>query len=156
MTIGNWEADERPLRVDMPFDEERLAGTDRKESTAIMEEDGPVPLIEDGATSDRFPVHSAREGVKVELQAESNTFWATQTQIADAFGMTRQNASLKLQNIFKEGEPTKLVVCKESLRAGRDGKTLRAQEHLTPFAALKHTEKALPKPRRRNEREQKQ
>jgi hypothetical protein len=122
----------------------------------MAEEDGPVPLVEDGATGDRFLIYSEREGVKVELQVDGDTFWATQTQMADAFGVTRQNVSLHLQNIFKDGELAESAVCKESLRAGRDGKTLRAQEHLTPFAALKHTEKALPKPRRRNEREQKQ
>ena len=130
MTDGKRGPYERPLHIDMPFDKalERFAQADPKEVGAAMaEKDGPVPLIEDGATGDRFLVYSAREGVKVELQVEGDTFWATQTQMADAFGVTRQNVSLHLQNIFKEGELAESAVCKESLRTGRDGKTYQTK-----------------------------
>jgi hypothetical protein len=42
--------------------------------------------------------------------------------MADAFRVTRQNISLHLLNVFKEGELDEAAVCKESLRTGRDGK----------------------------------
>lgn len=90
---------------------------------AIREDDGPVPLIEDEATGDRFLVYSAHNGIKVELQVAGDTFWATQAQMADAFGVTRQNVSLHLQNVFKEGELVESAVCKDSLRTARDGKS---------------------------------
>lgn len=85
-------------------------------------QDGPVPLIEDETTGDRFLVYHSIRGIKVELQVDGDTFWATQAQMADAFGVTRQNISFHLLNIFKEGELAEEAVCKESLRTGRDGK----------------------------------
>ncbi len=103
---------------------ERFARTDPKEGAAIMaEEDGPVPLVEDGATGDRFLIYSAREGVRVELKVDGDTFWASQSQMAEAFGVTPQNITMHLRNIFKEGELHETAVCKQSLQTGRDGKT---------------------------------
>jgi hypothetical protein len=84
--------------------------------------DGPVPLIEDAATGNRFLVYTTQRGIQVELQVEGNTFWATQMQIAEAFGVTRPNVTMHLQNIFKDGELIESAVCKESLLTARDGK----------------------------------
>jgi hypothetical protein len=89
----------------------------------MAEEDGPVPLVEDGATGDRFLIYSAREGVRVELKVDGDTFWASQSQMAEAFGVTPQNITMHLRNIFKEGELHETAVCKQSLQTGRDGKT---------------------------------
>ena len=86
------------------------------------ESDAPLRLIEDIDTGDRLLVYATARGVKIDLRVERDTFWASQSQMADAFGVTRQNVSLHLQNIFKEGELSELAVCKESLRTGRDGK----------------------------------
>jgi hypothetical protein len=125
MKTGKRGSYEKPVRLDMPFDEAlgRFAATDPEElSEALSNKDGPIPLIEDEDTGDRFLVYHAKAGVRVELQVEGDTFWATQAQMADAFGVTRQNISLHLQNIFKEGELSESAVCKESLRTGRDGK----------------------------------
>lgn len=85
-------------------------------------ENGPVTLIEDGDTGDRFLIYEGRDGVQVELRVEGDTFWASQQQMADAFGVTRQNITMHLQNVFKEGELTESSVCKESLLTARDGK----------------------------------
>jgi hypothetical protein len=81
----------------------------------MAEEDGPVPLVEDGATGDRFLIYSAREGVRVELKVDGDTFWASQSQMAEAFGVTPQNITMHLRNIFKEGELHETAVCKQSL-----------------------------------------
>jgi hypothetical protein len=85
-------------------------------------EAGPVSLVEDGDTGDRFLIYEGRDGVQVELRVEGDTFWATQQQMADAFGVTRQNITLHLQNIFREGELNENTVCKESLLTARDGR----------------------------------
>src|SRR5690349_17483975 len=104
------------LHLDMPFDKalERFAQTDPNELEAGGN-DGPVPLVEDGDTGDRFLIYHGKNGTEVELQVEGDTFWATQRQMADAFGVTTQNISMHLQNIYKEGELNENRTCKESL-----------------------------------------
>jgi len=109
----------------MPFNDAlaRFVATRPDEVEAAMsEKDGPLPLLEDTITGGRFLVYSTERGVKVEFQVEQDTFWATQQQMADAFGVTRQNITMHLQNVFKEGELDENSVCKESLRTARDGK----------------------------------
>jgi hypothetical protein len=85
-------------------------------------EDGPVSLVEDGDTGHRFLIYEGKDGVQVELRVEADTFWASQQQMADAFGVTRQNITIHLQNIFREGELNENAVCKESLLTARDGR----------------------------------
>lgn len=92
------------------------------DGTRFAEKKSPLPLIEDEDTGDRFLVYATDAGVRVELQVEGETFWASQQQMADVFRVTRQNISLHLLNVFKEGELDEAAVCKESLRTGRDGK----------------------------------
>jgi hypothetical protein len=84
---------------------------------AEIDEAGPIPL-----TGNRFLIYHSNRGAKVQLQVDGDTFWATQQQMADAFGVTRPNITMHLQNIFKEGELSESAVCKESLLTGRDGK----------------------------------
>ena len=83
---------------------------------------GPLPLIEDADTGDRFLIYHTAGGVSVELQLADQTFWATQRQMAEAFGVTPQNVTIHLGNIFREGELDETAVCKESLHTARDGK----------------------------------
>jgi hypothetical protein len=92
------------------------------DETPIAGKDGPLPLIEDDNTGDRFLVYATEGGVRVELKVEGETFWATQRQMSDAFGVTPQNVTMHLQNVFKDGELSEAAVCKESLHTGRDGK----------------------------------
>ena len=42
--------------------------------------------------------------VKLEVRIENETVWLTQTQMAELFSPTKQNISLHINNIFKEGE----------------------------------------------------
>jgi hypothetical protein len=60
----------------------------------------------------------------VELRADvkKDTLWATQEQIAQIFGTTKQVISWHTVNIFKEGELNKISVVKESLTTAADGK----------------------------------
>lgn len=81
-----------------------------------------VPLVEDAVTGHRFLVYATERGVDLELLYEGDTFWASQAQMADMFGVTRQNVTMHLKNVFNEGELQQLAVCKESLHTGRDGK----------------------------------
>ena len=121
---GKRGKNEKPLHIDMPFEEalDRFARTNPAEVGAPPAKDGALSLIEDGDTGDRFLVYEGKNGVQVELQVEGNTFWASQQQMADAFGVTRQNITMHLQNVFKDGELNEATACKETLLAGKDGK----------------------------------
>ncbi|MDX7952807.1 RhuM family protein [Lichenihabitans sp. Uapishka_5] len=83
---------------------------------------GPLSLIEDVDTGDRFLIYQGASGVVVELQLADQTFWASQRQMAEAFGVTTQNITIHLRNIFREGELDEAAVCKDSLQTARDGK----------------------------------
>lgn len=53
---------------------------------------------------------------------EKETIWANQKQIAEAFGVTTQNVTIHIKNIYKENELIKKVTCKESLQVQKEGK----------------------------------
>jgi hypothetical protein len=60
--------------------------------------------------------------VKVEVLVREETVWLTQNMLADLFQTTKQNISLHLQNIFKEGELNENSVVKDFLTTAADGK----------------------------------
>lgn len=60
--------------------------------------------------------------VHTEVQLEDESVWLNQNQLADLFKKTKQNISLHIRNIFKEGELSELEVVKESLTTASDGK----------------------------------
>ncbi|MBI2513037.1 MAG: virulence RhuM family protein [Opitutae bacterium] len=59
---------------------------------------------------------------RIQLRADENTVWLTQSETADLFATTKQNISLHLQNIFEDGELREGSVVKESLTTAADGK----------------------------------
>jgi prophage maintenance system killer protein len=61
-----------------------------------------------------------KKGLEVQLSDE--TVWLTQNQMVLLFKKTKQNISLHINNIFKEGELRKDLVVKEYLTTARDGK----------------------------------
>jgi len=50
------------------------------------------------------------------------TVWATQAQMAEVFGVTPQNITLHIKNIYKENELHRGSTCKESLQVQKEGK----------------------------------
>lgn len=56
---------------------------------------------------------------------EDETVWLTQIQMTELFQTSKQNVSLHINNIFKEGELEKEAVVKESLTTAKDGKNTR-------------------------------
>ena len=56
---------------------------------------------------------------------EEDTVWLTQAQMALLFDTTKQNISLHVNNIFKEGELRKEAVVKYFLTTAKDGKKYR-------------------------------
>ena len=71
------------------------------------------------------------ETIRLEVRVEDETVWLTQAQMAELFQTTRNNITLHIGNIFKEGELEDSAVRKESLLTAADGK-----KHKTKFYNL--------------------
>ena len=67
------------------------------------------------------------ETIKLEVRVEDDTVWLTQAQMAELFQTTRNNITLHVGNIFKEGELQEVAVRKESLLTAADGKNYRTK-----------------------------
>lgn len=68
-------------------------------------------------------IYQTQDGAtKINVQLENDTVWLTQAQMAELFQTTKQNISLHVNNIFKEGELLMESVIKESLTTAADGK----------------------------------
>lgn len=61
------------------------------------------------------------ETVKLEVRLEEETVWLTQTQMVELFNSTKQNISLHINNIFKEGELEQKATVKEYLTVQKEG-----------------------------------
>ncbi|MDE6083350.1 MAG: virulence RhuM family protein [Muribaculaceae bacterium] len=65
--------------------------------------------------------------VKLEVRLENETVWLTQQQMTELFQTSKQNISLHVNNIFKEGELDSNSVVKESLTTASDGKKYKTK-----------------------------
>lgn len=59
---------------------------------------------------------------KIEVRLQDETVWLTQKLMAELFQTTKQNISLHINNIFKEGELDENSVVKDFLTTATDGK----------------------------------
>ena len=60
--------------------------------------------------------------VRLEVRVENETVWLTQAQMAELFHASKQNVSLHISNIFKEGELVQNRTVKEYLTVQKEGK----------------------------------
>ncbi len=60
--------------------------------------------------------------LSLDVRVENETVWLNQAQMVDLFQSTKQNISLHINNIFKEGELQRNSVVKEYLTTAADGK----------------------------------
>ena len=65
--------------------------------------------------------------VRIEVKLEDENVWLTQNAMAELFDTTKQNISLHMQNIFREGELTQNSVVKENLTTAKDGKNYKTK-----------------------------
>jgi hypothetical protein len=63
----------------------------------------------------------AKGQVKLKGDFRNETIWATQAEIANVFGVTPQNITLHIRNIYKESELVQNATCKESLQVQKEG-----------------------------------
>lgn len=85
------------------------------------DQSGPLHLIEDADTGDRLLVYSAGQGAQVELRVLGDTFWATQSQMAEMFGVGVASISRHLKNIFDDGELMVNATVSKIERVGNEG-----------------------------------
>jgi hypothetical protein len=61
-------------------------------------------------------IYQDKDGLtKIEVRLENETLWITQQQMAELFQTTKQNVSLHINNIYKEGELQELATVKDFL-----------------------------------------
>ena len=63
--------------------------------------------------------------IRLEVRMHEETVWLTQAQMAVLFETTRNNITLHIKNIFKEGELDEASVSKDFLLTAADGKKYR-------------------------------
>lgn len=117
---------QKPLTIDADFDEtlRRFAQTDPKEVEAEIAKDADqrVRLVGREESAHPLLIYATPKGINVDLAVHDGSLWATQKQLADMFGVTRENITMHLGNVFREGELAEESVCKESLLTAADGK----------------------------------
>jgi hypothetical protein len=73
-------------------------------------------------------IYKASDGsAQLDVKLEEETVWLTQAQMVILFQTTKQNVSLHINNIFKEGELSEKSVVKEYLTTAADGKTYKTK-----------------------------
>jgi len=78
---------------------------------------------EKSATSSQILLYQTEDGrSRIEVRLEDETVWLSQNLMAELFQTTKQNISLHIHNIFKEGELDQHSVVKEYLTTASDGK----------------------------------
>lgn len=65
--------------------------------------------------------------LSLDVRVEDETVWLTQAQMTELFQTTRNNITLHIRNIFKEGELEEHSVCKESLLTAADRKRYKTK-----------------------------
>ena len=64
----------------------------------------------------------AENAININVKIEDETVWLTQSQMVDLFQSTKQNISLHINNIYKEGELDYYSTVKEYLTVQKEGK----------------------------------
>jgi len=77
-------------------------------------------------------IYQTQDGLtKISVRMEGETLWLTQAQMVELFQTTKQNISLHINNVFKEGELDPVSVVKDYLTTAVDGKN-----YLTKYYSL--------------------
>ncbi len=81
------------------------------------------PMIIDS----QLVLYQPDETLSLEVRLEQETVWLTQAQMTELFRTSRNNITMHIGNIFKEGELEENSVCKDSLHTAADGKKYRTK-----------------------------
>lgn len=79
------------------------------------------------ASKNEIILYQPDSTLSLDVRVEDETVWLTQAQMTELFQTTRNNITLHIRNIFKEGELEEISVCKESLLTAADGKRYKTK-----------------------------
>ena len=75
------------------------------------------------STNDKIVIYHTDDGrTSIDVRLEQDTVWLSQAQMVELFQTTKQNVSLHLGNVYKEGELEKEATVKEYLTVKSEGK----------------------------------
>ncbi|MGB4415325.1 MAG: virulence RhuM family protein [Paludibacter sp.] len=86
-------------------------------------------MLPEKSNSELLIYQSGDGQIKIQVRLEDNTVWITQADMAELFQTTKQNISLHIKNIFKEGELDENSVVKENLTTASDGKSYEVNHY---------------------------
>ena len=66
-------------------------------------------------------VYQPDEITRLEVRVEGETVWLMQSQMVELFLSSKQNISLHINNIFREGELDEVATVKEYLTVQKEG-----------------------------------
>jgi hypothetical protein len=73
-------------------------------------------------------IYQTEDGqTKVDVRVDNDTVWLSQAQMVDLFQTSKQNISLHIRNVFKEGELQEDSVVKDYLTTAADGKSYQTK-----------------------------
>ena len=73
-------------------------------------------------------IYQTEDGLtKIDVNMYDETVWLSQAEMTKLFQTTKQNISLHINNIFRDGELEKASVVKEYLTTGADGKNYKTK-----------------------------
>ncbi len=71
----------------------------------------------------KIVIYQTEDGqTQIDVRQENETVWLTQAQMVELFQTTKQNVSLHVSNVFKEGELEQEATVKEYLTVQKEGK----------------------------------
>ena len=81
----------------------------------------------DNTGNNEIVLYQPDETLKLDVQVGDDKVWLSQSQMVELFQTTKQNISLHINNIFKEGELNAISVVKDYLTTASDGKKYRTK-----------------------------
>ena len=84
-------------------------------------------------------LYHPNDTLSLEVKLGQDTVWLTQAQMTLLFRTTRNNITMHINNIFKEGELEEKAVCKDSLHTAADGKKYHTKSNNLDVIILSDT-----------------
>ncbi len=74
-------------------------------------------------TNELITYQTSDQEMKLDVIFDNETVWLSQAQMTELFQTTRNNITMHISNVFREGELDKNSVCKNFLHTASDAKT---------------------------------
>jgi len=84
---------------------------DNKHEVSLYQQDNKGEII----------LYQPDNSLKLDVWLEDETVWLSQAQMAELFQTTRNNVTIHIINIFREGELERIRVCKDFLHTTQHG-----------------------------------